>query len=67
MVGAAAGRGAARGRAMIRRMDSPAALPSQIRTCAQTFAPYPIIDVTPIGGGITDTKRLLLLADGEPQ
>ena len=47
-------------------MDSPAALPSQIRTWAQTFAPCPIIDVTPIGGGITDTKRRLLLADGEP-
>jgi hypothetical protein len=47
-------------------MDSPAALPSQIRTWAQAFAPCPIIDVTQIGDGITGTKRLLLLADAEP-
>lgn len=51
---------------MISWMKSPTPLPSQVRSWAQAFAPSPIIDITPIGDGITGTKRLLVLSDGEP-
>lgn len=42
------------------------ALPDRVRRWAQALAPRPVVDVTPVGGGITGTKWLLHLAEGDP-
>jgi aminoglycoside phosphotransferase (APT) family kinase protein len=42
------------------------ALPDRARTWAEAHAPHAVVDVTPIGGGITDTKWLLHLVEGGP-
>jgi aminoglycoside phosphotransferase (APT) family kinase protein len=46
--------------------DPPPTLPDRARSWAEALAPQPVVDVTPIGGGITNTKWLLRLAGGEP-
>jgi aminoglycoside phosphotransferase (APT) family kinase protein len=45
---------------------APRALPPGVRTWAGPLAPHPVVDVEPVGGGITDTKWLLHLAEGDP-
>jgi aminoglycoside phosphotransferase (APT) family kinase protein len=45
--------------------EGPAALPDRVRSWAETLAPQPVVDVTAIGGGITNTKWLVRLADGD--
>ena len=42
----------------------PHTLPGRVRTWAEALAPQAVIDVTPIGGGITNTKWLLRLTGG---
>lgn len=42
------------------------ALPDRARTWAEAQAPHPVLDVTPIGGGFTETKWVLHLAEGDP-
>lgn len=46
--------------------NSSHALPDRARTWAATLAPHPVVDVTAIGGGITNTKWLLHLVKGDP-
>ena len=41
-------------------------LPDQARAWAESFAPHSVVDVLPVGGGITDTKWLLRLSEGGP-
>lgn len=43
----------------------PRTLPGQVRTWAEALAPQAVVDVTPIGGGITNTKWLLRLTGGD--
>jgi aminoglycoside phosphotransferase (APT) family kinase protein len=45
--------------------EAPAALPEGVRTWAEAFAPQAVVDVMAIGGGITNTKWQLRLADGD--
>lgn len=40
-------------------------LADRARTWAEAFAPHAVVDVTAIGGGITDTKWVLHLANGD--
>lgn len=42
------------------------ALPDRALAWAQRFAAHPVTEVTPAGGGITDTKWVLHLAAGDP-
>jgi aminoglycoside phosphotransferase (APT) family kinase protein len=44
----------------------PHALPDRARTWAAGFARHAVVDATPIGGGITDTKWVLRLTGGDP-
>ena len=44
----------------------PGELPDRVRTWAEASAQYPVVDATPIGGGITRTKWVLQLAEGDP-
>lgn len=37
-----------------------------MQTWAAAYAPHPVVDVAPIGGGITNTKWLLRLVEGDP-
>jgi aminoglycoside phosphotransferase (APT) family kinase protein len=46
--------------------EVPAALPERVRSWAETHAPQAVVDVTALGGGITNTKWLLRLAEGDP-
>jgi aminoglycoside phosphotransferase (APT) family kinase protein len=46
--------------------EVPRALPDRARTWAEALAPRAVVDVTAIGGGITDTKWVLHLAEGDP-
>jgi aminoglycoside phosphotransferase (APT) family kinase protein len=41
-------------------------LPDRARRWAEALAPHPLVAVTSIGGGLTDTKWLLLSAEGDP-
>ena len=43
----------------------PAAPPERARTWVETLIPQAVVEVTAIGGGITNTKWLVRLADGE--
>ena len=45
--------------------EAPAALPEQVRAWTNALAPQAVVDVTAIGGGITNTKWLVCLADGD--
>lgn len=40
------------------------ALPSRARAWAEMLAPHSVVDVTPIGGGMTNTKWVVHLVDG---
>lgn len=42
------------------------ALPDRARVWAEAHAPYAVVEVAAIGGGITDTKWVLHLARGDP-
>ena len=42
------------------------ALPDRARAWAEAYAPHRVLDVAPIGGGITGTKWILRLAEGDP-
>lgn len=42
----------------------PAGLPDRVRAWAETFVPQAVVDVTGLGGGITNTKWLVRLDDG---
>jgi aminoglycoside phosphotransferase (APT) family kinase protein len=42
------------------------ALPDRARAWAEALAPHPVVEVTAIGGGITNTKWVLRLAEGDP-
>jgi len=44
----------------------PRTLPERARAWAAAHAPRPVVDVTPVGGGITNTKWLLHLDEGDP-
>jgi aminoglycoside phosphotransferase (APT) family kinase protein len=46
--------------------ELPHALPDGVRTWAEGLAPQAVVDVSAIGGGITNTKWLLRLAYGDP-
>src|SRR4051794_25349895 len=50
----------------MRTAETAAALPGPVAAWAQGFAPHPVVGVTPLGGGITRTKWLLRLSEGEP-
>lgn len=41
-------------------------LPDCVRNWAEAHAPHAVVDVTAIGGGMTNTKWVLRLADGDP-
>ena len=41
-------------------------LPDQARRWAAALAPHPVVDVEPVGGGITGTKWVLHLSEGDP-
>jgi aminoglycoside phosphotransferase (APT) family kinase protein len=41
-------------------------LPPRARAWVESIAPHAVVDVTPIGGGMTDTKWLVHLAEGGP-
>jgi hypothetical protein len=45
--------------------EVPQTLPERVRTWAEALAPQPVVEVSAIGGGITNTK-LLRLAAGDP-
>ena len=45
--------------------EAPAALPERVRAWTDALAPQVVVDVTAIGGGITNTKWLVCLADGD--
>ena len=44
----------------------PHPLPDRPRAWAAAHAPHPVVDATAVGGGITGTKWLLRLAEGDP-
>ena len=44
----------------------PRALPERARAWAEAFAAHPVVDVTAISGGFTNTKWILHLAAGDP-
>lgn len=46
--------------------EASSTLPGQARVWAETHAPSVVLGVTPIGGGMTQTKWLLHLAEGDP-
>ena len=45
---------------------TPGALPEQARRWAAARAPHPVVRVAAVGGGITGTKWVLHLAEGDP-
>jgi aminoglycoside phosphotransferase (APT) family kinase protein len=47
-------------------VTAPRALPARPRTWVEAHAPHPVVDVQAIGGGITDTKWIVRLSDGDP-
>lgn len=47
-------------------VTAPRALPDRPRAWVETHAPRPVVDVRTIGGGITDTKWIVRLSDGDP-
>jgi aminoglycoside phosphotransferase (APT) family kinase protein len=47
-------------------METLPELPARTLDWAKSVAPHPIVDVAPIGGGITNTKWILELAEGGP-
>jgi len=42
------------------------ALPQPARSWAEAHAPHPVVEASPIGGGITNTKWVLRLSQGDP-
>jgi aminoglycoside phosphotransferase (APT) family kinase protein len=46
--------------------DAHRALPVRAQAWAESFAPEPVLELTAVGGGITDTKWILRLAEGDP-
>lgn len=46
--------------------DAHRALPERARVWAQALAPQPVVEVTPIGGGMTNTKWVVHLGEGDP-
>jgi aminoglycoside phosphotransferase (APT) family kinase protein len=48
------------------RVPTAKALPGPTRGWAEAHAPHPVVAVSPIGGGITNTKWVLRLAEGDP-
>ncbi len=43
----------------------PAALPERVRAWVEALVPHAVVHLTPIGGGMTNTKWLVRLADGD--
>ena len=41
-------------------------LDPRARRWVEAYAPSPVTTIGPVGGGFTETKRLVHLADGEP-